>query len=221
MPAHALAVIELRQYRLQPGVREKFIELFDSELTHTQEAVGIDVLGRFRDLDRPDAFVWMRGFADMESRAAALHDFYFGPVWAKHRDVANSMMCDSDDVLLLEPVELDPPAKDDMSTGVVYVDVCELESGESRHRLERYRDAAAPLVRAAGGRTLATLQTLHAANTFPRLPVRDVNVAVTVNAFPSVAVAAAAFDRPDLAAAIAETGATTQRLRLTAGRRTA
>ena len=37
------------------------------------------VIGQFRDLDNPDSFVWLRGFADMESRRKALGAFYSGP----------------------------------------------------------------------------------------------------------------------------------------------
>jgi len=40
------------------------------------------ILGQFRDLDDPDCFVWMRGFADMETRKGALESFYRGPVWS-------------------------------------------------------------------------------------------------------------------------------------------
>ena len=40
------------------------------------------VIGTFTDLDRPDRFVWLRGFADMAARRAGLESFYGGPVWA-------------------------------------------------------------------------------------------------------------------------------------------
>lgn len=62
------------------------------------------VIARFRDLHDPDRFVWLRGLADMPSRAEALGRFYGGPVWKTHKDQANATMIDSDDVLLLRPV---------------------------------------------------------------------------------------------------------------------
>ncbi|WP_348642190.1 hypothetical protein [Mesorhizobium sp. B2-3-5] len=61
------------------------------------------VIGQFRDLDRPDMFVWLRGFDSMDARKDALTAFYGGPIWAAHRDAANATMIDSDDVLLLKP----------------------------------------------------------------------------------------------------------------------
>src|SRR5258705_5606734 len=74
-------IVELRQYTLHPGARETLIELFDRELVETQEALGMSVLGQFRDLDGPNRFVWLRGFRDWPSRAPALKAFYVdGPV---------------------------------------------------------------------------------------------------------------------------------------------
>src|SRR5229473_21797 len=96
-------VVELRQYTLHLGKRDVLIDLFDREFVESQEAVGINVIGQFRDLGKPDRFVWLRGFRDMPSRAQALQEFYGGPVWKAHREAANDTMIDSDNVLLLRP----------------------------------------------------------------------------------------------------------------------
>src|SRR5436309_8091213 len=90
MPRTCCAVLELRQYTLHPGKRDTLIELFEREFVESQEAVGAQIVGTFRDLDRPDRFVWIRGFAGMEPRRAALQAFYFGPVWKAHREAANA-----------------------------------------------------------------------------------------------------------------------------------
>ena len=95
--------MELRQYTLHPGGRDVLIELFDRELVESQDAVGMRVIGQFRDLDDPNRFVWLRGFQDMASRRRTLEDFYGGPVWKKHRDAANATMIDWSNVLLLRP----------------------------------------------------------------------------------------------------------------------
>src|SRR5258706_7982679 len=96
-------IVELRQYTLRPGGRDELIELFEREFVETQEAVGIQVIGQFYDLDDPDRFVWLRGFNDMSAREQSLNAFYSGPVWKAHRDAANATMIDSDNVLLLCP----------------------------------------------------------------------------------------------------------------------
>ena len=94
-------IVELRRYTLHPGRRDELIDLFDREFVEPQEALGMAVLGQFRDLDRPDMFVWLRGFADMATRREGLRDFYSGPDWKRHSSAANATMIDSDDVLLL------------------------------------------------------------------------------------------------------------------------
>jgi hypothetical protein len=193
-------VYELRQYTLHPNVRDTFVSLFDAELLEPQDAAGMPVLGQFRDLDRPDVFVWIRGFANMTTRHRALHAFYDGPVWAAHRDAANAMMLDSDDVLLLEPAEpsraLDRHAdigtrksanattSPAPTTTVLVAEICPLPPDNVDEYLHRWRISVAPLLRDGGSRPLPPLRTLHAVNTFPRLPVRDdICAALTITAF--------------------------------------
>lgn len=172
------AVIELRQYTLKPGRREALIELFERAFVDTQEAVGIRLIGQFRDLDDPDRFVWLRGFTDMAARKQALEDFYFGPVWQTHRDAANAEIIDSDDVLLLAPAtvgsgfapaEREPAAPD---ADIILAGLHDLSGpGAPRDRTSFDRSVRAALI-AAGLHPLAVLATEPAENTFPRLPVR-------------------------------------------------
>ena len=175
-PTPALAtpdcsVVELRQYTLHPGRRDTLIELFDREFVETQEAVGMRVIGQFRDLDDADRFVWLRGFADMASRGAALPAFYGGPAWAAHRDAANATMVDSDDVLLLRPVQALASAD---RRGTVQGAGC--VRGLVVHLGEPAGDAllaAWRSVPAGDARWQACYVTEAAANNFPRLPVRE------------------------------------------------
>src|SRR5437667_11133157 len=103
LPQTWCPIVELRQYTLHPGKRDVLIDLFDREFVESQEALGMKVIGQFRDLDNPNRFVWLRGFRDMPLRAQALKDFYGGPIWKAHREAANATMIDSDNVLLLHP----------------------------------------------------------------------------------------------------------------------
>jgi NIPSNAP len=96
-------IVELRQYTLYSGQRDREIALFEHSFIETQEAVGIAVIGQFRDVVDPDRFVWLRGFPDMDKRLAALQAFYGGPVWRTHHDEVDEMIIDSDNVLLLRP----------------------------------------------------------------------------------------------------------------------
>jgi hypothetical protein len=167
-------VLELRQYTLYPGQRDVMIELFDRELVEPQEAVGMRVVGQFRDLDRPDRFVWLRGFPDMESRRQSLVAFYGGPVWKANRDAANATMIDSDNVLLLRPI-------DPQSGFALGKATRPLPGASERSSLIvatiYYLDGppADATIRAFEGhlrRPIASLRTEPAENTFPALPVR-------------------------------------------------
>lgn len=174
-------VIELRQYTLHPGKRDVLIDLFEREFVEGQESVGMTLIGQFRDLDDPDHFVWLRGFADMEARRRALEAFYFGPVWQGNRDTANPTMIDSDNVLLLKPLdaasgfilgERGPRGASGPGAGRVIAGVHAL-SGSGDPLPERFRREAVPVLRDAGAASVAVLVTDASPNSFPRLPVRE------------------------------------------------
>src|SRR5258708_23110827 len=96
-------IVELRQYTLHPGKRDVLIDLFDREFVESQEALGMKVIGQFRDLNNPNRFVWLRGFRDMPSRALALKDFYGGGVWEGPRGASPSTVIGSGNILLFLP----------------------------------------------------------------------------------------------------------------------
>jgi hypothetical protein len=154
-------IVELRQYTLRPGRRDDLIELFDREFVEPQEDLGMAVLGQFRDLDDPDRFVWLRGFADMGVRLRGLEAFYGGPVWKEHGPAANDTMIDSEDVLLLRTIVPPPaPAREGGKTEIKAI----IWYAESP-----FDDTIAALVPAA----IAAFTTEYAGNDFPALPVRE------------------------------------------------
>ncbi|GAA1785824.1 NIPSNAP family protein [Actinomadura chokoriensis] len=177
-------VVELRQYTLSPGRRDALIDLFEREFVEPQEAAGMTVLGQFRDLDDPDRFVWLRGFEDMPLRARALETFYSGPVWRAHRDEANATMVDSDDVMLLRPASalggFPVPARvrpatgepDALPSSVVLATIWHGDGPFDEGFTDFFERRLLPVVVEAGGEPLAYLQSEHAPNTFPALPVR-------------------------------------------------
>jgi quinol monooxygenase YgiN len=177
-------IFELRRYRLRPNTRDALIAIFDHALVETQESTGICVTGQFRDLDDPDAFVWVRSFADMDARAVALQAFYTSPSWAENRSVANATMVNSDNVLLLRPTGSNAPFEKIRTTrpprdatvilpGLTVVTTCSLAPGTDRAFSDDFDQKARPLMEAAGARIDATLATEHGRNSFPCLPVRE------------------------------------------------
>jgi NIPSNAP protein len=176
-------VVELRQYTLHPGKRDTLIDLFDREFVESQEALGIKIIGQFRDLDRPDRFVWLRGFRDMASRAKALTDFYSGPVWKAHREAANATMIDSDNVLLLRPAvstsgfsleNMKRPAvgSDEVPTSLVVAAIYYFESPVAPDFINFFEQTLSPSATSLGATISAYFVTENSENTFPALPVR-------------------------------------------------
>jgi hypothetical protein len=182
------AVVELRQYTLHPGARDTLVRLFDEHFVEGQERCGMAVIGQFRDLDDPDRFVWLRGFADMETRTRALEAFYGGPVWKEHGPAANATMVDHTNVLLLKPLpgtagfrfdpQLRPERGSPIGAGGVVVATIDHLGGPPSPDTTPAPDAA------SGAEVLARLVTETARNGYPRLPVReDANVRVTVRSY--------------------------------------
>lgn len=200
--APALSLFELRRYRLRPGTREALIALFDAEFVETQEACGMAVLAQFRDLDDPDAFVWMRGFADLPARLVALQGFYGGPVWARHAPAARATMVNTADCLLLRPAGAAPafaapaarpaPGAIAPASGAALVTVHHLTPGREAAFAELAEAAIRPRLAAGPGRLVATLATDPGPNDFAPLPVRPDPVFVTLETFPDAAALAQA-----------------------------
>jgi hypothetical protein len=180
------SVVDLRQYTLVPGARDTLIDLFDQHFVESQEAVGIHVIGQFRDLDDPDRFVWLRGFDSLAARGEALPRFYHGPVWQEHRERANATMLDSDDALLLEPIHLGPayprygaPRLDAPAQSVVAVIVAYL-AGPITAADRSLADEARACLAESGADVVAMFTTHAAENNFPALPLRDEHVLVWI-----------------------------------------
>jgi hypothetical protein len=192
------AVLELRQYTHHPGGRDTLIDLFERVFLEPQEAMGMRVLGQFRDLDDADRFVWLRGFSDLASRAGCLDAFYTSAVWKAHRDAANATLIDSDNVLLLRPVDAAsgfllpagrPPATAAAATiaaatttaataatparGFVLATVYLLRAPADDEFVRWFDARVAPVMAATGAPPLARFRTEYARNDYPRLPVRE------------------------------------------------
>ncbi len=176
-------IVELRQYTLHPGKRDTLIDIFDREFVETQEAVGIQVIGQFRDLDDPHRFVWLRGFNDMPGRAQSLSAFYGGPVWKEHRNAANATMIDSDNVLLLRPARpmagfslngnRRPQGSESDSTEIVSATICHLDAPPTTDFISYFETVLDPILTKSGANILAYFVTHDSANTFPALPIRE------------------------------------------------
>jgi len=177
-------IVELRQYTLRPGRRDELIELFDREFVETQEAVGMQVIGQFRNLDDPDQFVWLRGFNDMSAREQSLNAFYSGPIWKTYRDAANATMIDSDNVLLLRLAHPTsgfslthehrlPPNSHAVRAGFVTATIYYFNTSVTTNFISYFENTIHPVLMEADACVLAYFVTEDSPNTFPALPVRE------------------------------------------------
>ena len=183
-PQTCCPIVELRQYTLHPGKRDVLIDLFDREFVESQEALGMKIIGQFRDLDNSNRFVWLRGFQDMPSRAQALKDFYSGPVWKAHRESANATMMDSNNVLLLHPAtptsgfslgnrERPRSGSNETRNELIVATIYYFDASVDAGFIEFFEKTVKPAVIGPGATILAYFVTEDSENTFPALPIRE------------------------------------------------
>lgn len=86
-------IVEIRTYRIRPGMREDFLEFFRREAVPLQRSLGIHVTGPFLDVEDPDVVVWMRSFPSLAERDWLKSQLYDGEKWTRElRDIVMPML---------------------------------------------------------------------------------------------------------------------------------
>lgn len=181
VPPINYSVIELRRYTLVEGAAKRFSRSFETWFPEAFQQLGALVLGHFFERGAVERFTWLRGYPDMAARAAVNTAFYDGPVWREHKATLNQWILDSDDVLLLRPLNegsaipaiasVDPVAEPDGAGGIAVLQILPVLEGQ----LIECAQAADPWFASYQGRGVAEagiLATLDEANNFPRHPIR-------------------------------------------------
>jgi hypothetical protein len=83
-------IIEMRTYKLKPGKRAQFLEIFRSKSVPAHAEIGMKILGPFLSIEDPETFFFMRGFPDLPSREPMKAKFYEGELWK--RELENVLM---------------------------------------------------------------------------------------------------------------------------------
>ena len=174
-------VIEFRRYTVKEGEREHFAEYFESYFPEAFQQMGAIAFGQFFERKNPVGFTWMRGFKNTDARAVINAGFYYGPLWREHAFTMNSLMVDSNNVLLLRPLNpergvavlpaVDPVTESKGAQGVVVAQIFAVKAN-SVDAFAQQAEATFAGYRAAGAREAGVLVTLDAPNNFPQLPVR-------------------------------------------------
>lgn len=98
-------IIEMRTYKLKPGKRSEFLEIFRTRSVPAHDEIGMKILGPFLSIEEPDTFFFMRGFPDLESREPMKAKFYDGELWKRELENVLMPMIEKYDVVLVDDPE--------------------------------------------------------------------------------------------------------------------
>ncbi|MEM7406107.1 MAG: NIPSNAP family protein [Pseudomonadota bacterium] len=72
---------ELRQYRVQPGKMDEWIEFMEGTIIPFQVGEGMVITGSYRGEEDDSVYVWMRRFESEEAREALYAAVYESDRW--------------------------------------------------------------------------------------------------------------------------------------------
>ena len=72
---------ELRQYRIKPGQRDRWVNLMEEEIIPFQISKGMVVIGSFVGQEESDLYVWIRRFESEEERERLYREVYQSDFW--------------------------------------------------------------------------------------------------------------------------------------------
>jgi len=95
-------IIEMRTYKLKPGKRAEFLEIFRTKSVPAHAEIGMKILGPWLSIDDEDTFFFMRGFPDLASREPMKAKFYEGDLWKRELEQRLMPMIEKYDVVLVD-----------------------------------------------------------------------------------------------------------------------
>jgi hypothetical protein len=98
-------IVEMRTYKLKPGTRARFLEIFRSKSIPAHEEIGMKILGPFLSIEDADTFFFMRGFPDLASREPMKAKFYEGELWKNELENMVMPMIEKYEVVLVDDPE--------------------------------------------------------------------------------------------------------------------
>ena len=98
-------IVEMRAYRITPGRRAEFLDIFHRKSLPAHAEIGMKILGPFLSIEDPDVFFFMRGFPDLASREPMKARFYEGELWKGELEAILMPMLEKYDVVLVDDPE--------------------------------------------------------------------------------------------------------------------
>lgn len=95
-------IVEMRTYQTKPGMRTRFIEIFEAKTRPEHDRLGMPVAGPFLSVEDPDIFFFMRGFPDIDSRETMKARFYEGRLWKEELEAVLMPMLERYDVVVVD-----------------------------------------------------------------------------------------------------------------------
>ena len=95
-------IIEMRTYKLKPGKRPKFLEIFRTRSVPAHDEIGMKIVGPFLSIEDEETFFFMRGFPDLASREPMKAKFYEGKLWKEELESILMPMIEKYDVVLVD-----------------------------------------------------------------------------------------------------------------------
>ncbi len=95
-------IVEMRTYRIRPGLRSAFLEIFRTKSLPAHREIGMKIRGPFLSVEDPDVFFFMRGFPDLESRGPMKDRFYEGDLWKRELEQQLMPMIERYDVVVVD-----------------------------------------------------------------------------------------------------------------------
>jgi NIPSNAP len=98
-------VIEMRTYRIKPGRREEFLDIFRSKSIPEHRRLGMQISDPLLSIEDPDVFFFMRGFPDATSRERLRAAFYQGELWKRELEGRLMPMLEKFEVVVVDDPE--------------------------------------------------------------------------------------------------------------------
>ena len=95
-------IIEMRTYKIKPGLRSRFLDIFRTKSIPAHNEIGMKILGPFLSVEDPDTFFFMRGFPDLASREPMKAKFYEGELWKSELENILMPMLEKYEVTLVD-----------------------------------------------------------------------------------------------------------------------
>jgi hypothetical protein len=95
-------IVEMRTYKIKPGFRDRFIQIFRTKSIPAHKEIGMKILGPFLSVEDSDTFFFMRGFPDLASREPMKAKFYEGELWKRELENVLMPMLEKYDVVLVD-----------------------------------------------------------------------------------------------------------------------